>query len=1123
MNKRSRSSSRSTPPTTASSNSNSNGTTPSSPTLIECPEPNCNKKYKHINGLRYHQNHAHQEVNNTQNEAEKGADSEESNVVDGRNSPAAKSDASPPTPTKAKLRTEKEKSPIDDNTPLSELAGTNRIFTSPSKAESKKLSDKTDGIAKLDQHIKESNAVKKGEKQQNTSIPIAGSVPTSTPVSHVFQIASGPLGSLTGMSVLPPGAANQNAGIATIVQPATNQIAVSTVTVPVGTVAIQSDPKDLKKSKSDKEACKTKTTMARPIVPAPSPHVHLTQVTGHPQMSPTLKPIQPKPTIMGEPSRVDPTLASLKEKKPKHKKSRKDKEGKAPPPKENVIVKEEPVCSVGMPVIQTASQIKLDDRIVDRKPVIDHSKPGTVISDPAKEMRGGNRTNRPPSSLAIHSPLQVSTASDVDHSGDNVQSPAYSDISDANESVPSLENESEAKPEKDSAKNEKAETPKAVVAHPSEHPITANYGGMYPYYGGHGNPPYLLPAIPNQHSAPGTPSTPGNKPEQPSPKPVDKGAGEGGKEERKEGDSKGVAGKEGQEKKKEGGGGVPMQHPQKGQHPGQQQQQGPQHQQQPHGQHPQQQQMQQDYQMQQQKLLQQQLYGLPPHAQYQYMSAYGYSMDPAYHLHHMANDPHYKAQHEKYMEEERRRREAAMSGKPPGDGSEQSSATDLSKPSSAKPNSGEQKMEPNRSMQNRPASQKLAPTERYREKPLEGKPGSEQMNSGSGSGGSKDRVDQKLKDKQNENHQILKENIELKSQMDNREKYSYDQRMLFELQQEELQRYYMYQQQHLIHGAPPGHDPRRERPKPDSKMPESSKRPHPEATISKEQAEKAKEASKSLGGEPPKDMRRYPSDLKMKDSRERESSPLKVLDDKLMKGKDNKLSSPRGTPSGKDRVTPTSSTRGTPTSSSQPLASYPSPFLSHPYMQSPHYAPRPMGFDPNHPMERGIIPVIGYTANPSYLHPAQMRYHMSPSDSSEKEKAAAMISPGSHSSSSSGPLESNPKALDLLQQHASHYYNNSATTNSNSHKIHELKEAAKDGAPSEPHSSSTPGKSSEPSTTPTAPDGRLDLAKQHREYSNSPPTQRHLHTHHHTHVVGPAYPLYDPYSGRYLVSTTFIY
>lgn len=33
--------------------------TPCSPVLIECPEPNCSKKYKHINGLKYHQSHAH--------------------------------------------------------------------------------------------------------------------------------------------------------------------------------------------------------------------------------------------------------------------------------------------------------------------------------------------------------------------------------------------------------------------------------------------------------------------------------------------------------------------------------------------------------------------------------------------------------------------------------------------------------------------------------------------------------------------------------------------------------------------------------------------------------------------------------------------------------------------------------------------------------------------------------------------------------------------------------------------------------------------------------------------------------------------------------------------------------
>lgn len=37
-----------------------------SPMLIDCPHPNCNKKYKHINGLRYHQLHAHLDSDNKQ-------------------------------------------------------------------------------------------------------------------------------------------------------------------------------------------------------------------------------------------------------------------------------------------------------------------------------------------------------------------------------------------------------------------------------------------------------------------------------------------------------------------------------------------------------------------------------------------------------------------------------------------------------------------------------------------------------------------------------------------------------------------------------------------------------------------------------------------------------------------------------------------------------------------------------------------------------------------------------------------------------------------------------------------------------------------------------------------------
>lgn len=53
---------------------------PPPPILIDCPHPNCTKRYKHINGLRYHQTHAHLEAEEQRKpelEPMKDGDSEE--------------------------------------------------------------------------------------------------------------------------------------------------------------------------------------------------------------------------------------------------------------------------------------------------------------------------------------------------------------------------------------------------------------------------------------------------------------------------------------------------------------------------------------------------------------------------------------------------------------------------------------------------------------------------------------------------------------------------------------------------------------------------------------------------------------------------------------------------------------------------------------------------------------------------------------------------------------------------------------------------------------------------------------------------------------------------------------
>lgn len=59
--KRNRSQSRNTPTPNVYSSEPTTPTmhAPPSLALIECPEPNCSKKYKHINGLKYHQTRAH--------------------------------------------------------------------------------------------------------------------------------------------------------------------------------------------------------------------------------------------------------------------------------------------------------------------------------------------------------------------------------------------------------------------------------------------------------------------------------------------------------------------------------------------------------------------------------------------------------------------------------------------------------------------------------------------------------------------------------------------------------------------------------------------------------------------------------------------------------------------------------------------------------------------------------------------------------------------------------------------------------------------------------------------------------------------------------------------------------
>ncbi|XP_055540304.1 zinc finger protein 609 isoform X2 [Wyeomyia smithii] len=235
----------------------------------------------------------------------------------------------------------------------------------------------------------------------------------------------------------------------------------------------------------------------------------------------------------------------------------------------------------------------------------------------------------------------------------------------------------------------------------------------------------------------------------------------------------------------------------------------------------------------------------------------------------------------------------------------------------------------------------------------------------------------------------------------------------------------------------------------------------------------------------------------------------------------------------------------------------PPPPTSQYYPHSLYMSAAPFGFDPNHQMYRNmLVPTASYSAPPYHL---QIPRYTSPED-----------------------LSRNPstKALDLLQHHASQYYN--------SHKIHELRESALKSPTSNvkvsvsspnlpqptsqnpnmciPSSNSSINSSAlslqqqqqqappsaHPQQSPSGPpqggpnagsggsgSGGVDLQKEGGPTSlaqgstptgapsqqpgapqsgaRSPPPQRHVHTHHHTHV-GLGYPMFQAPYGAVLAS-----
>ena len=1071
-----------------------------SPDLIVCPEPNCNKKYRHLNGLKYHQTHAHQEPSSPRSETT--AD-EPMDTAETKSSGSAKSgdrfddvDKDEKVSTTGKGRG-KTQSPRKVVTP----SGSVKEPTNSSGASSQSRCEKDDSkvvVPPAEEKAREC-ATASGFNDSVPSI-MAGSKPVlavrSCMPSLVAATCAGPVTIVT--QVVSTTSANLVATSSTVVSAANAVIpasvtttVIATVPVVMATVASTKDAGDrLKRCKVEKTATKVATTImaakpksviaTRPLLPAPPVGGSIGAVSVHTPVAHAgftatsqLKPIQPKPTIMGETTNVNFALTSLKELKEKKSKKKRNKERPRDTPMtsdskpEAATRTDEPLMSVIKPVPSSLVVVSTGDststaNVGDVRPVIpivsaDLPKPEATVEslsqdkvDLTSSVVGKtpepcvrSTSVQPPNTLSIISPLEVTTT-DVRERGSTVQSPAYSDISDANDSAPTLENEVESK--SGSAGDDRL--CKVSCDQSIDQCVQSSYGICQPFYG---QPPYLVPAVSQDAIHPGSG---GGGSRQSTPKPVDKDGSRsksgsprvsGDSEERTDASGRRGDGKLASEQQRE-------------------------------------------------KTMQQS----PLFSQYHpYMmsgngGAVGYSN---YHMPVMSHSPQYK-------EQQQRRQEASV-GQSQSPHHRKEPTSTQAKPDKKPDTDAVSRVDtgsrtPVRSPAPKTAVPAVAPSGHAGSPVLVSSSSRGQVEKARAQEPKRAPSSESLKKKQNENHQIMKENIELKHQMplsrgggsvQGQQTYEpqaspanagydaqaspanagYDAQFLMELQRQDVQRFYMFQQQRML---------------------EQQRYNEMMAADGDGGAEKctAKDLSKPKavvrdGGDVERTAQNRPSES----SHAKEVAVAAARHKNEVRARENKSASPL------NMAKPVSGGGGVLLSGGGLPGSAPQ-YYGHPYQYSGQ-----VPFDPARGMYPGMGPYVGYAANPmGYgVHPAAMRYHVTPMEGAVDE--SMMLSPNAPGMSAEG------KALDLLQQHASHYYN----AVPGPHKIHELKDAAKPA----------PGKLTPPLSSSSAKEverpGSANSAASPKDVNGSPLLQRHLHTHHHTHVVGPpGYPMYGSFGCR---------
>ncbi|MBN3288074.1 ZN608 protein, partial [Polyodon spathula] len=444
-----------------------------SPVLIDCPHPNCNKKYKHINGLRYHQAHAHLDTENKMEfepeSEDKISDCEEalSNVAlectetgfgspKGPNSPGSLS--APGTPKGKREVLNSAQSPV-----MNSKAGKN-------------------------------TGKKKGLANDLNNFPVISNMAAA-------------------LENCAAAAADGNLAVEMPKLEAEGMIDKKCV-------GDKDKGKKTSTGKLDKSLSKPKTT--RPIAPAPPPPQLIAiptatftatttgTIPGLPSLtttvvqatpkSPPLKPIQPKPTIMGEPSTVNPALVSHKDKRKKEKRKLKEKDGKEAGNTriETKLTKIEDLKNAGhflkehlnkSEVLANGLSESQESRMASIKAEADKVY---TFTDNAPSPSIGNSSRLECNGQSPMTPILVLTQNGGDGTATKTNSPAYSDISDAADDGGS-DSRSEDLRSKTSSPLEMSSNKESVVKSLPTTPcqVAQVNESQSPYY--HGYDPYYSP------------------------------------------------------------------------------------------------------------------------------------------------------------------------------------------------------------------------------------------------------------------------------------------------------------------------------------------------------------------------------------------------------------------------------------------------------------------------------------------------------------------------------------------------------------------------------------------------------------------------------------------------------